>query len=87
MIRIDNTKTNATTTTFTVIDETSKSVIHGSYACCCDTFDDAIDITSYATTREQNNTMLLLRGLGYRRYYAADTDDVAEFRSRVEATR
>ena len=88
MIRIDNTKTNATQAMFTIIDETSQSVIHGCYASCCDTFSDATHVTSHATIREQNNTARILdSALGYRIYSAANTIDVAEFRRRVEAAR
>ena len=88
MIRIDNTKTNATQAMFTIIDETSQSVIHGCYASCCDTFSDATHVTSHATIREQNNTArLLASALGYRTYSAGKMDDVEEFRNRVEAAR
>ena len=87
MIRIDNTKTNATISTFTVIDEASKSATRGYYASCCDNFHDAIGITSHATMREQNDTAHRLGILGYRFYDAGKMSDVEGFRRRVEAAR
>ena len=87
MIRIDNTKTNATITTFTVIDEASQSAIRGYYAECYDNFHDATNITSHATMREQNDTAHRLGILGYRFYNARKRSDVEGFRSRAEAAR